>query len=156
MANCTLGNILYFAVVACMYLSDCNLDNLFANAYLEVNKLFNWFCENTLSLNPTKTTFVFIRNSNNYVNSNSTEQKRYIYGIPVTQIRSDFHEKSTTFLGLQLVNVLSWKSLLVQINKRISCALFITLQINNFMLINSLKTLYYARINPHVSREILA
>ena len=52
--NCKLGNSRSFANDMSLYLSDCNLVKLFANANVEVNTLFNWFCANRLPLNPTK------------------------------------------------------------------------------------------------------
>ena len=83
--NCTLGNILTFADDTSLYLFDCDLGKLFANANVEVNKSFNWFCANRLSLNNTKKKlFLLIRNSNNPINS--TEQKLYINGTPLTQM----------------------------------------------------------------------
>jgi len=67
-ANSTLGNILSFANDTSLYLSDCNLGKIFTNANVEVNKLFNWFWGYRLSLNPTKTKFLLIRNLNNLIN----------------------------------------------------------------------------------------
>ena len=153
-ATCTHGNILSFADDTALFLSDSNLGNLFTNANVEVNKLFNWFCANRLSLNPTKTKALVISNSNNPVNS--VDQQLYINGTPLTQIGSNFHEKSTKFLGLHLDDILSWKHHLAHINRKISYALFMIKQVKHFLPANSLKTLYYALIHPHLSYGILA
>jgi len=153
-ANSSNGNILSFADDTSLYLSDNNLDSLFANANLEVNKLFNWFCANRLSLNPTKTKFIVIRTSNNP--PNKTEQKLFINGTPLAQIGSNFSENSTKFLGLHIDEFLSWKNHLAQINKKIAYALFMIKQTKNFLPVNSLKTLYFALIHPHLTYGILA
>ena len=51
-----------------------------------------------------------LRKSNNAINSNSSEQKLYINGTPLTQIESNIYEKCIKFLGLHLDDVRSWKS----------------------------------------------
>jgi hypothetical protein len=153
-ANSTSGNILSFADDTSLYLSDSNLDSLFANANVEVNKLFDWFCANRLSLNPTKTKFLVLRTTNNP--SNTIEQKLFINGTSLTQIGSNFCEKSTKFLGLHIDEFLSWKNHLAQVNKKISYALFMIKQAKNFLPVDSLKTLYFALIHPHLTYGILA
>ena len=57
-------NILSFADDTSLYLADSNLAKLFKKANEEVNKLYDWFCSNKLSLNPTKTKFIVIKASN--------------------------------------------------------------------------------------------
>jgi len=153
-ANSSNGNILSFADDTSLYLSDSNLDSLFVNANLEVNKLFNWFCANRLSLNPTKTKFLVLRTPNNP--PNTTEQKLFINGTPLAQIGSNFTEQSTKFLGLHLDEFLSWKNHLAQINKKIAYALFMIKQTKHFLPVSSLKTLYFALIHPHLTYGILA
>ena len=56
-------NILSFADDTSLYLADSNLAKLFKKANEEVNKLYDWFCSNKLSLNPTKTKFIVIKAS---------------------------------------------------------------------------------------------
>jgi len=71
-ANCTHKHILSFADFRNLCLSDCNLDNLLPNANIEVNKLLNWFGANKIS---SQNKLFNQRNSNNPVNSNSTDKK---------------------------------------------------------------------------------
>ena len=47
-------------------------------------------------------------------------------------------ENSTKFLGVHIDNVLSWKSHPTQINKTISCGLFMIKQTINVLPVNSL------------------
>ena len=51
----TFGKILSFADDTSLFLSNSNLAILFHNANIEINKLYNWFCANKLSLNANKT-----------------------------------------------------------------------------------------------------
>ena len=53
-----------------LYLSDLKIDNLYEMANIEINKLYEWFCANMLSLNPSKTKFIAMRTPNNPPNSN--------------------------------------------------------------------------------------
>ena len=57
----TQGKILSFADDTSLYLSDNDLENLNHDANTEINNLYNWFCANKLSLNPTKTKYVHIK-----------------------------------------------------------------------------------------------
>ena len=55
------GNILSFADDTTLYMSNSNLNELFLEANSTINELFQWFCANRLSLNPTKTKYTIIR-----------------------------------------------------------------------------------------------
>ena len=89
-------NILFFADDTCLYLSDSNIENLFPNANIQLNKLYEWLCVNKLSLNPNKTKFIIFKTPNNRLNT--TGQEVCIDAIQLTQIGVNFTEKSTKFL----------------------------------------------------------
>ena len=59
--KCTEGNVLSFADDTSLVLSHQNPQTLYLNANLEINKLYNWFCANNLSLNAGKTKYIVIR-----------------------------------------------------------------------------------------------
>ena len=59
--KCTEGNVLSFADDTSLVLSHQNPQTLYHNANLEINKLYNWFCANNLSLNAGKTKYIVIR-----------------------------------------------------------------------------------------------
>jgi hypothetical protein len=66
-------NILSFADDTSFYLSDSNVENLFPNANIQLNKLYEWFCVNRLSLNPNKTKFIILKTPNNRLNTTGLE-----------------------------------------------------------------------------------
>jgi len=54
-------NILSFADDIYLYLSDSNIENLFSNANIQFNKLYEWFCVNLLSVTPNKTKLTILK-----------------------------------------------------------------------------------------------
>ena len=77
----------------------------------------------------------------------------------IRKIGSHSHEQSTKFLGLVIDEHLTWKNHLAHVNKKISGALFSTpgiKQAKNILPKASLRTLYFALIEPHLSYGILA
>jgi len=79
-----------------------------------------------------------------------------INGIPLSQIGNNFKEQSTKFLGIFIDESLSWKMHIKHINMKISRALFVIKQVKNIIPLDSLRTLYFATIHPHLSYGILA
>ena len=59
------GNILSFANDTTMYVSDhdVNILHIYKKVQIEINKLFNWFCANKLSLIPGKTKCIVLRHN---------------------------------------------------------------------------------------------
>ena len=79
-------------------------------AIIELNKLYEWFCANRLSLNLCKgiAKCIVMRTPNNP--PNSTGLKLCIKGTPLAQIGTHSGEKSTKFPGLHIDEILSWKT----------------------------------------------
>ena len=50
----TNAKILSFADDTSLFISNANVNTLYETANVEMNKLFEWFCANGLSLNPPK------------------------------------------------------------------------------------------------------
>ena len=75
-----------------------------------------------------------------------------------TQIRSGFYIYVTSckFLGITLDESLSWRKQLSSINSKISKALFIIKQVKFSLPIESLHTLYFSLLHPHLTYGILA
>ena len=59
-------------------------------------------------------------------------------------------------LGLFIDEHLSWKSHLSHVNSKMSRSLFAIKQVKHFLPTDSLRTLYFALIHPHISYGILA
>ena len=55
------GMILSFADDTTLITSSSNLNELFTNANLYINNLYEWFCSNRLSLNASKTKYIVLR-----------------------------------------------------------------------------------------------
>ena len=153
-AHCTESHILSFADDTTLFLSDADPKILFEKANIETNNLFNWFCANRLSLNPQKTKFIIIKPSKDKLDLSGL--KLLINGIPLGRIGIGFEEESSKFLGVILDESLTWKQHINYVNKKISKSLFAIKQVKNILNTDSLKTLYFALIQPHINYGILA
>ena len=76
--------IYYPLLMTPLYLSDSNIENLFSNANIQLNKLYEWFCANRLSLNAHKTKFIILKTPNSPLNTTGLEL--CIDGMPLNQI----------------------------------------------------------------------
>ena len=65
-------------------------------------------------------------------------------------------KKSIKFLGVYIDEFLTWKHHIGQINSKVARALFTINQLKHLLPGNTLKTLYFALINPHLLYGILA
>ena len=72
------------------------------------------------------------------------------------RIDSQLKEQSTKFGGFLLHEHLTWKYHLRHINNKISRALFSIKQVKHILRVESLRTLYVALIQPHLTYDILA
>ena len=150
----TQGHILSFADDTSMYISDSNIENLYRRANIAMDDLYDWFCANRLSLNPNKTKFIVIKPFQRHYDC--TNLSVCVNNVPLMQIGSSFGEKSTKFLGIYIDESLSWRHHVNHINNKISRALYDIKQVKHFLPIESLHTLYFAFIQPHISYGILA
>jgi len=153
-SNSCNGNILSFADDTTLYMSNSNLRALFLEANEQVSKLFDWFCANRLSLNPTKTKYIIIRPHQQQCNF--TGLNVAINSTILKRIGNDCEEKSVTFLGIFIDENLSWKYHMAHVNKRISSALFSIKQVKNILPKDCLRALYFALIHSHICYGILA
>ena len=150
----TKASLLSFADDTSLFISKSNIDDLFASANEEINNLYEWFCANKLSLNAKKTKYIVIRAP--HFNCNFEHLKVSIKNTELCQIGTTFEEQSTKFLGIYLDEFLSWKHHIHHVNNKISRALFQIKQVKHFLPVESLKTLYFALIHPHILYGILA
>jgi hypothetical protein len=153
-AHCTDSHILSFADDTTLFVSDSDPKTLFEKTNIETNKLFNWFCANRLSLNPQKTKFIIIKPSK--AKFDFSGLNILINGIPLERIGVGLNEESSKFLGVILDDSLTWKHHINHINKKISKSLFAIKQVKHILNIDSLKTLYFALIQPYINYGILA
>ena len=148
------STILSFADDTSLLVSRPNIDSLFTAANIEINRLYNWFCANSLSLNANKTKYIIIKPSHKSCDLNNMSVQ--INGIDLTRIGKDCEETSTKFLGIYIDDSLSWKHHIANVNSKMSRAIFAIKQVKKFLPYSSLRTLYYALVHPHMSYGILA
>jgi hypothetical protein len=150
----THSNILSFADDTSLYLRNSNLTELFREANVSMNSLYEWFCANQLSLNATKTKYIIIRAQHSHCDFTGLNIE--INNTRLQRIGSQLKEKSTKFLGILLDEHLTWKHHLRHINSKISRALFSIKQVKHVLPVESLRTLYFALIQPHLTYGIVA
>ena len=150
----TRENILSFADDTSLFISDSNIDNLFQRANTEINNLFNWFCANRLSLNPSKTKYIIIKSPKQ--KCNTTGLNIMINNTHLSQVGKHYEEQSTKFLGVHIDESLSWKYHLQHVNKKISRSLWIMKQVKHILPADSMRTLYFTLIHPQITYGILA
>jgi hypothetical protein len=148
------GNILSFADDTSFYISSNNIHNLYLNANIEINKLYDWFCANKLSLNPKKTKYIHITPPRMNISTHSHVIK--IQEIVLDKICKGSEEKSTKFLGIKIDENLSWCDHIKHINTKISRAIFTIRQCKQFLPLTCMKTLYISLIHPYITYGILA
>lgn len=153
-ANSTTSNVLSFADDTTLYMANSNINELYELANIEMNNLYQWFCANKLSLNPTKTKYIIIHSPCKKIETIGLSLN--INGVALNRIGNNYKEKSSKFLGIHIDECLSWKFHLHHVNTKISRALFAIRQTKNILPTKSLHTLYHAMVHPHLSYGILA
>ena len=91
-------------------------------AEIGINKLFNWFCANKLSLNSGKTKYIVIRQHSKQLNLNIYTLS--INGTPLTRIGNNCKETAIKFLGIYIDEFLTWRKQLANINTKIARAIY--------------------------------
>jgi hypothetical protein len=146
-------NILFFADDTTIYLSDSDICTLYANANIEINNLYKWFCANKLSLNANKTKYIIIRPQQRRCNLKNINL--YISNIVLNRVGNNCKESSTKFLGIYIDEFITWKTRIAQVNSKLSRAIFAMKQLKYTLPIDTMRTLYFALIHPHLSYGIL-
>ena len=104
------------------------------------------FAPTDCHLTPKKTKFIIIKPSK--AKFDFSGLNILINGIPLEWIGVGLNEESSKFLGVILDDSLTWKHHINHINKKISKSLFAIKQVKHILNIDSLKTIYFARIQP--------
>ena len=152
--NCTDEHLLSFADDTTLIVSSNDEKTLFHKANTEMDKLYDWFCANLLSLNPQKTKYIVIKAPR--VKCDLTGLNISINGTPLSRVGTGCAEQSTKFLGVHIDDTLSWKSHMDYINKKISKSLYIIRQASRLLSTECLRTLYFALIHPYLNYGLLA
>ena len=127
--NSYQGMILSFADDTTLITSSSNLNELFTNANIYINNLYEWFCSNMLSLNATKTKYIVLRPR--HTREDLSQYNIHIGNTQLSRIGNDCLETSSKFIGMYLDENLTWKMHMNEINKKVSRALFSIKQVNH-------------------------
>ena len=124
----------------------CSNSNIFNNNMinLELNKIYNWFCINKLSINPEKTKFMIFKNKQRDL-SNIT--------LPILKLNEKTIERVHKFLylGIYMDEDLTWEPHIDYIANKISKNNGVLKRIKNTVPRQTLKLIYFALIHPHLN-----
>ena len=114
----------------------------------ELEKIYNWFCINKLSINPDKTKYILFKNKQRLIHNTD---------IPQLKLNGILLEKVSNFLylGIYLDDDLSWTSHVNRTANKISKSNGILRRLKHTLPQSILKTLYSTLINPHLNYGIL-
>ena len=141
------GKIYSFADDTTLLTSSNSVASRFDDANRNINRLYEWFCANKLSLNAKKTKYIMIKPAN--VKLDLTDHSIFIGGTKLSRVGTDCAEVSTKFLGVVIDEALSWKHHVTNVNSKIARAIFSIKQVKKCLPQSSLVTLYNALVHPH-------
>ena len=139
-------HLLSFADDTTVYTSGHNIFELTTIVNHELSKLYDWLCENKLSLNVQKTKYMIfsaksISIPNNIVISLNNNQ--------LSRVGANQNETSLKFLGVSLTENLNWKSHINTLCSKVSKGLYSINKVKNVLPHSALRNLYYALIHCH-------
>ena len=149
--NCSQNlNFVLFADDTNIYLSSKNIQNLFANCNNELSKLSDWFKSNKLSLNASKTKYLFFH----------PLRKRDDIPLQLPTLSIENLEIKRTnsfrFLGVILDENFTWRPHINNIESKISKNIGILCKAKQYLNFESLKSLYFSFIHTYVNYANIA
>ena len=127
-----------------LFLADKNINILFNNMNIELQKVSSWFKSNKLSLNINKTKWTIFH---------PAAKKRLINELPSLTIDTVLikKEKVTKFLGVYIDENWTWKHHINAISSKISKSIGILYKAREFLTRNNLKQLYFSFIHCYIN-----
>ena len=129
-----------FADDACLMYSGSNVRDLENKVNLELNNINNWRKFNKLSVNFSKSNYIIFTNKKN----------KYNYTITMDGNILD-RTVDTKYLGVILDQKLKWNKHINYIINKITKTSYILSKIRHYVNINTLKSLYYSLVHPHLN-----
>ena len=124
----------------------CKNENTFENDHInaELEKIYNWFCINKLSINPSKTKYMLFK---------SRQRDLSNLPIPTLQLNNRPLERVNKFLylGIYIDEDLTWDHHVNYISNKMSKNIGILRRLKHTIPKNVLKTIYFSLINPHLN-----
>lgn len=110
---------------------------------LELEKLYNWFCKNKLTLHPDKSRYiVHTREKQINVKLGNKNLMRCGYGL---------QEEGVKFLGVIIDENLDWKLQIAHIKKKIGKGNYLLWRYKNKLSLNMKKTIYESFVRTHIT-----
>jgi len=139
--NLTNASSILFADDTTLYDHNSNIDILYANMIINLQRLTDWFRANKLSLNLSKTYYML------FTNSRLTNINLIDIQIGDEVVKRTSHVK---FLGIIIDDQLKWDKHINAASKRITSAFYAINSAKHVLNRKHLKTLYYALVYPHI------
>jgi exonuclease III len=141
--NCAPSlHFLLFADDTNLLMSGRSCDDVMARINPELSNLSMWFCANKLSLNVTKTNYILFGSKRSFIPNNNF--RIIINNSDIVRV----HE--VKFLGVLIDEELSWKSHTASVAAKLSRNVGVLYKLKSVIDKNTLLTLYYALIQPHL------
>ena len=114
-----------------------------------MDAIFNWVCANKLSL---------LKCNQNTIHGDTASTKTFDLSTYTLIIDNVILTQTTSckFLGMTIDESLSWNKHILNINSKLSRALVVIKQVKLYLPKDSLHTLYYSLLHPHITYGILA
>ena len=133
-----------------LFYSYQNVKALFGTVNCELQKICEWFRENKLSLNVTKTNYTLFHKS-------STKDKLPVKILELKLGNSVIKRKSSVkFLGVMLDENISWKDHIKPIEKKLAKNIGLLYQAKPYLDETSLKTIYFSYIHSYLNYANIA
>ena len=136
-----LLKFILFADDTTILCSHSDINSLILTLNHELQKLYDWFAANKLSLNISKTNYMIFNGAPGY----DTTPPLTINGSAIERV------KVSKFLGLHVDDKLSWKSHINTVQSKLSRTLPAMYHARPFVNDSTLRTIYNALFLPHLS-----
>ena len=131
-----------FADDTTLYYSSSDIDLLYSKVNTDLNGLVEWFRANYLSLNTSKTHYLFLT-------PNKTDPLQNINGDIIQRT------KSCKFLGITIDDQLKWGDHIANVHSKLSKSLYILNRCKHYVPLLHMRTLYNSIFHSHLSYGIV-
>lgn len=145
MPNISNGQIIMYADDTSILNTGVNIENLECKTKMNINEILEFFNIMNLTVNINKTNFITFRTQQN---KNETLLNLTVDNEKINQV------KSVNFLGVVIDENLTWDMHIDKVCNKITSGLFIMRRLYEISDSNTLKTVYYGLIYPHISYGI--
>ena len=147
--NATEFLTLLFADDTTFQMSGVNIESLFENVNIELEKASAWFKANKLTLNIKKTKFMIFCDKNLQTNLQGLNLK--IGDTVIEQVGTNCKDKYFKFVGIVLDDKLSWEGHVQHICKKLASANYAINTTKNCLPLKIRKTLYFSLFDSHIN-----